>query len=231
VYFLVHVSDALAVLDNVCPDDVIEDLRRFFSNSDFETTNVRREFSIDNEKPPLRGKSSMFNCGDLIDATSVIGKFAILLSELTCDFSTIIGIPKVNWKSFSVTPWIYSTGSGFIPHVDGDTGYSGGFVFWCHEEWDVTWGGHLVVFERSVENFSGPDSMSNPPHLLKQSVFSKEKSLREPGIGTLVLPKRNRLVLLSPKVPHMVTTIEKQQAERLSLVGFFNKSFTSSKMR
>ncbi|MFF4112602.1 2OG-Fe(II) oxygenase [Streptomyces sp. NPDC001714] len=60
------------------------------------------------------------------------------------DLAPWVGLEGFDWEFMSATPYIYPVGSGLSWHED-TAGRSGSFVLYVHPEWQVDWGGELLV--------------------------------------------------------------------------------------
>jgi Rps23 Pro-64 3,4-dihydroxylase Tpa1-like proline 4-hydroxylase len=135
----------------------------------------------------------------------------------------VVGAEGEAWRRLSVCPWIYRAGSALSLHQDGEV-YSGAYVYYLHRHWKIHWGGHLLVLDpdaaRRAPGVEGAPPAMHPPWL--------DDALDEPysggsGIACCFFPKPNRLVLLGPQVPHLVTRVDANAGDnaRVTLAGFF----------
>lgn len=137
--------------------------------------------------------------------------------ETIADFLQI-GTDQVKYV---LSAYLYRAGWALPWHEDiGEHAeYLGAFSYYLHKEWRGNWGGELMILndERLYEADGGIDL-----------AFSQGTGLRAPshvrgGVGTFILPKPNRLVVLRPKVIHAVNTVSALAGEnmRFSLAGFY----------
>lgn len=117
-----------------------------------------------------------------------------------------------DWR---IQPWIYPPGTALSLHSDGGR-YAGALTFFFHQQWKLHWGGWLVVMN-SEANVSG--SLSVP-------VFDDDleaAAIADPGLGRMIMPLPNRLVVLAGSALHLVSRVDPTAGDRsrLSVGGFF----------
>lgn len=159
---------------------------------------------------PTRGdrrtpENATYPTGTAVDA---------LLEALLEDPDSLTPWVSDQWIRVSGRPYVYPPGSALSWHADDHEFYSGAFVYYCHPEWNVDWGGELMVA-------SGADpELPMMPFRFDNREYSD--LLMATGAGHFILPKPNRLVLLGD-VPHMVKPVAPAAgaAVRASLAGFF----------
>lgn len=122
-----------------------------------------------------------------------------------------------SWFRFTGRPYVYGSGSALTWHRDDHEYYSGAFIFYAHPEWNVQWGGELLVADPE-----GLDGLPVMPFRFDNTDYSE--MLLERGVGRYVLPRPNRLVVLGDRA-HMVTPVTRAAGRnvRASLAGFFLK--------
>jgi Rps23 Pro-64 3,4-dihydroxylase Tpa1-like proline 4-hydroxylase len=111
-----------------------------------------------------------------------------------------------------LVPWLYPPGSGLRFHRD-DGSYRGSFTFFLSGEWQLDWGGLLLLASRgsTIEHTQiGWDGASKP---LSDSA----------SWGSYVCPRANRLALIGPACGHMITRVDRNAGSRVraSVAGFF----------
>ncbi|MEM1153881.1 MAG: GlcNAc-transferase family protein [Pseudomonadota bacterium] len=237
-------SKQFIVFDNFLPEDEFERLYDYTSACDYKHINTEGEISRVwrlRDGFPLRGTRNLFYYGedseqrkpenkkDWIYPTGTgLDAFAEHLLRLAPRTERILGNPFEHWKKFSVTSWIYPAGTGLSLHDDGGA-YQGAYVYFLNKEWNIHWGGLLLVLaegsSRSMSEFKEEKGVSR--YMRKKWLDESEENalLWEPGFAQCVLPKRNRLVIISNFAQHMVTAINASAGDsvRRSLAGFFGK--------
>lgn len=147
----------------------------------------------------------------------------------------LIGKLGVDFENISARSYLYPEGTGLSWHEDA-VGYSGGYVFYAHPEWNVQWGGELLVADESARP---QDSESDrvvmltrqesglrltkvriPPFL---NNASQNAALGERGIGCYIAPKPNRLVVITAGNSHMINKVSAAAGDhvRCTISGFF----------
>ncbi len=156
--------------------------------------------------------------------------------QLLETLSTIDSIPKDWSDKISMMVHAYYSGAelGWHRDIKAKASYS----FYAHQQWHPMWAGNLLVADPRTRH-SGQASVTTPSMdgtALKDS-FGKDygqrgvtfdhnlerETLFEPGMGTFVIPKPNRLVILRNQCFHKVERVDPAagMAARVSLTGFF----------
>ena len=123
---------------------------------------------------------------------------------------------------YVMSAYLYRSGWGIPWHVDSGEGseYKGAFTYYVHKQWRGSWGGELMIL---------PDERhDSPTNGSIDLAFAQGTGLRAPshiedGVGTFILPKPNRLVVLRSGVLHSVNPVSVMAGEnmRFSLAGFY----------
>jgi hypothetical protein len=108
-------------------------------------------------------------------------------------FTPLVGRAGRDWAGLAMAIYLYPRGCGLSWHDDGRA-YSGAFTYYVHPEWNVLWGGELLVAHPTA---SGPEPEPEPEprgagsrHQLTNGV-ENERLLRA-GMGLYVQPRPNR---------------------------------------
>ena len=126
-------------------------------------------------------------------------------------YSAVVGN---EWARISARAYVYPAGTSLSWHRDDSDLYSGAFIYYAHPHWNAHWGGELLVAD---------DADGDLPimgHRFENESYSE--SLLENGGGRFVMPKPNRLVILSG-APHAVAPVSRAAGQnvRASVSGFF----------
>ena len=145
-----------------------------------------------------------------------------LVSVLPCG-EQLIG---TDWTDFTATPYIYPTGSCLSLHRDGFS-YSGAYTFFAHREWNVHWGGHLLVLDPRTPAPTYSNELLGPQVSWIDDA-SENSLVLDPGFAQCIFPKPNRLVLIAPDAQHLLSRVDVNagQHPRISIAGFFRKQST-----
>lgn len=120
------------------------------------------------------------------------------------------------YKDLTLRTYIYPMKSKLSWHTD--EGYQGAMTYYIHKSWSGSWGGELMTMELP-KNFEKP---KNGPHLDHEY---EDELLSTIGIGQVILPKPNRLVLMKGGTMHSINRVDPAagSAVRCSIVGFFKE--------
>jgi hypothetical protein len=183
---------------------------------------------------PLRGKvyishpskvedsSIIYPAGNAIDI--LIKKMLLHLEK----FEPYVGKFEIDWDYFYCRPYIYPINSGLSWHQDLHQSISGAYTFYCHPEWNVSWGGELLlmnakdVFQNTVENLYNEKIGLIGSHIDNTKI---NEVLLKRGHGIFIQPKPNRLVLIKKGILHTIKKVDSTAGNklRLTLQGFFMK--------
>jgi 2OG-Fe(II) oxygenase superfamily len=135
-----------------------------------------------------------------------------LFDDQRCD----LGPVGDGWDRVSARPYVYPAGTALSWHVDDSELFAGAFVYYAHPHWDAHWGGELLVADRHAD----AEPLPIMGHRFQTEPYSEE--LLEPGSGTFVMPRPNRLVLIGG-APHAVAAVRAAAGQnvRASVCGFF----------
>lgn len=119
-----------------------------------------------------------------------------------------------SWNRLVARPYVYPRETGLSWHVDDHELYAGAFIYYAHPVWNAHWGGELLVGET--------DGQELPIMGYRFETEPYSEQLLEVGCGNFIMPKPNRLVLLSG-APHMVAKVSSAAGQnvRATVAGFF----------
>jgi hypothetical protein len=147
----------------------------------------------------------------------------------------LIGKLGADFDNFSARSFLYPEGTGLSWHEDA-VGYTGGYVYYAHPEWNVQWGGELMIADESAR--PGESESDRVVVLTRQDGALKLTKIRIPpfldntsqnaaigarGLGTYIAPKPNRLVVIGGGNPHMINKVSAAAGDRVrcTIAGFF----------
>jgi len=157
------------------------------------------------------------------------------ITDQGAGWDDLIGRKDLDWCGFTARSFLYPQGTGLSWHLDLGR-YSGAFIYYAHPHWNVKWGGELMIADdpardRLGEAFDPHDpsctSIYNPDkskrfgqHL--ENTWENEKLL-ETGTGRYIMPKPNRLVIVSLGCAHSINPVSTAAGDkvRASVAGFF----------
>ena len=164
-----------------------------------------------------------------------LDRFLEALASQFDQLAGLVGRLGVDFENISARSFLYPVGTGLSWHEDA-VGYSGGYVFYAHPEWNVQWGGELLVADESARP---QDSESDrvvvltrqegglrltkiriPPFLDNRA---QNAVLGERGLGSYIAPKPNRLVVIAAGNSHMINKVSPAAGDhvRCTIAGFF----------
>jgi hypothetical protein len=225
------------VVDDLLPEDQFEQLWDYFQTEDFEHVHTKHwtpAFRLTDGNPLWGTTCSSHDNGELFSAAiyptkkaidHFIGKFI----SITPDLTELIGHYKDQWDYFFARPYLYPKGTGLSWHTDGKFEISGAYVFYCHPHWNAHWGAELLIdndpdsgMQYTHKNVMGLGERKIGFHLDPDSISNKMMGY---GVGHYILPRPNRLVVLTSQVLHKIKKVEDSAGHnvRASITGFFMK--------
>jgi hypothetical protein len=209
-------------VDDLLPDDAWWALLSWANTAEYHfvhETSLNRGWRL-TDGNPLQGPTH-WSEGDAPAPLRRLSEAVQAVAERETD---LLGAPGRNWSRFSLSPWIYPRRSGLSAHQDADI-FAGAFIFYMHRVWDVHWGGLLLAFA---------SGRKPPGHRLDGSpqtwppvadVEPDGDNLMSQQIVACVPPRPNRLVLIGPDTPHLITPVGDAAGDRsrLSVAGFFQR--------
>ena len=118
------------------------------------------------------------------------------------------------WDRIVGRPYVYPRETSLSWHVDDHELYAGAFIYYAHPTWNAHYGGELLIAET--------DGAELPIMGYRFETEPYSDALLEVGCGNFIMPKPNRLVLLSG-APHMIARVSPAAGAhvRASVAGFF----------
>lgn len=145
------------------------------------------------------------------------------MKECLPEVEHLIGRPGEDWLVSTATPYLYPSGTSISWHADA-WAYSGAVLYYVHPEWNVLWGGELLIAGEEVRakhraRRKGP-SVS---HSFDNRQDNEE--LYDVGIGQYIMPRPNRMVFIAEYCVHGTTKVTPAAGQnvRMSISGFFVK--------
>jgi hypothetical protein len=154
-------------------------------------------------------------------------------------FAPTVGKVGADWDVFSAMATIYVAGQGLVWHRDAMDN-AGSWVYYAHGEWNIEWGGELLLAHerdippeygvylhrlRPMEGFPDPPAWKS--HLDNRDA---NELLMARGVGSYVVPKPNRLVVIKGGTPHSIAKVRASAGRhvRASIGGFFKRPTAQS---
>ncbi len=133
-----------------------------------------------------------------------------------------------NWVRLAGRAYVYPRETGLSWHVDDHDLYAGAFIYYAHPLWDAHFGGELLIGETIQED----ENDELPIMAYRFETESYSQRMLEVGCGQFIMPKPNRLVLLSG-APHMIAKVSAAAGQniRASVAGFFLRPGADEEIR
>lgn len=169
---------------------------------------------------PLRGSAVYYDPSNVFDrpgarypTTSSVDVVIDAVRALAAKHPHVVGTEGTDWAGIFLSPWLYPVGSALSLHRDGGA-YTGAFTFFAHPRWGVHWGGELLLLEANTTALS-QQAQGSTGWFHEDQVDSL--------MATCVFPRPNRLVIVGPRRPHMITRVDVNAGDhvRTTLAGFF----------
>ena len=134
----------------------------------------------------------------------------------------LVGKAGEDWMDFTAAPWVYPRGSALSLHQDGFD-YSGAYTFFAHREWNIHWGGYLLVLDPATKPFDYYSVLGAHAAWIEDGTESRRTLT--PGFAQCIFPKPNRLVFIAPEAQHLLSRVDDNAGlhPRISIAGFFRK--------
>jgi 2OG-Fe(II) oxygenase superfamily len=223
------------VIDNFLDSAALAFVWSYVQSEDFE--HVHRTGWVTawrlSDGSPLRGPVTLSHPSetDRLSAVYPTGGAMDFLIEKILEFQgdlvPWVGQQGRDWSQFFCRPYVYPAGAGLSWHRDNQNNATGAFTFYCHPTWNVQWGGELLVADIGtrlvkfpVSELYGHESKFLGTHM---DNAPENDALLETAIGTYVLPKPNRLVVVPAGVLHAIKKVDPAAGDhhRVSLQGTF----------
>ena len=130
----------------------------------------------------------------------------------------LCGLCPNNWQRLTLSSYIYPTGARLSWHGDG-AAYTGALTYYCHPRWSPHWGGELLVANTPHESYMPKLDYDVAPGVDHSQI---DAWINAYGVGQMIVPKPNRLVLMKAGTCHMVNRVDRAAGDnlRMSVVGF-----------
>lgn len=230
-----HISDSFVIFDNVLSPEEAAFVWRYIQDESFEQVHQKKwvkAFRLSDGTPmwgppyisdsyDANTKCGVYPTGRAIDL--VISK----VKELAKTQESMIGTFGKDWAYFFARAYLYPANTGLSWHRDSENNATGAFVYYAHPEWDPQWGGEFLVAPHETKHHIMPKSKLYEgtekflgSHLDNQ--FERDV-LMDNARGEFVLPKPNRLVIMTSGVIHCIKKVDPAAGNkvRATIQGFF----------
>lgn len=189
----------------------------------------------------MRGPSINFGTIESAEAQHPTGAGVDLLikalSQKASDLKEWIGEYPKEWNSFTALPMLYPRNTGLYWHRDSPK-WTGSYTYYAHTIWNIEWGGALLIGDESLNQIPDDEygvflSKNKSAMGLKKELsfgafldnHDANELLMAKGMGTFIMPKPNRLVIIAKGNPHSVSKVLPAAGDhvRMSISGFFRR--------
>ena len=188
----------------------------------------------------MRGPSVVYGNYEPYEAKFPTGTGIDLLIQSMVDhapqFTKQLGEMGVSWEAFTALPMLYPKNTGLYWHRDAPS-WAGSYTYYVHREWNVEWGGALLIADESVKQISDDYGVFLSPKRSAMGIIGERSFgahidntqantfLMQRGIGSYIMPKPNRLVIISQGNPHSISKVHHGAGDhlRISISGFFQR--------
>jgi hypothetical protein len=235
-------SDQVAVFDDVLPKRAFAAVWRYVQNEEYRHVHqdgVEGVFRIGDGNPlvgrravyagPERGlpasvtaASSKADGADLVFPSTLAVDHVIrrVLGQAP-KLARWIGRAGRDWSFLTAAASVYPQGTGLSWHRDGSR-YTGAYIFYAHREWNVTWGGELLVADETTKS-DFYDELRRDATVHQFDNQAENRYLLNVGMGLYLMPKPNRLVVIAGGNAHAIAQVNRSAGNRVraSIAGFF----------
>ena len=236
-------TEQIEVYDDFLPEDVLAELYRWVIYAEHKHINTGEKISRSwrpHDGFPMRSDLSVFRyhqppegAGEkkprwVYPSGTGFDLFADGISNFMPNIAHMVGKPGADWQAFSISSFIYPAHTGLSLHKDGRQIYSGAYTFFLSPYWDIHWGGMLIVLDPATQLADEQIKVHGQASASFANVWlDREREnphVYTPGLGQVVLPKRNRMVFINPDCLHMITHVNEHAGDhvRMALSGFFH---------
>ncbi|WP_437733207.1 hypothetical protein [Sorangium sp. So ce1335] len=236
-----YADNEIAIFDDVLPQDQFAELWTFCQNEVYASVHDggRQPVWRIGDGEPLKGTTFAWPSVPIdglippgIDLSKAPLKFyptrtpvdsLLKAAKARCaTVENLIGKEGHAWAGITASPFVYPVGTGVSWHHDAGP-YSGAMIYYAHPEWNVLWGGELLVADRPSGTTEPANVLATPSRLHTFDNRHENDALFCPGMGRFVMPKPNRLVFLAGGTPHMISKVMPAAGNhvRVSIAGFF----------
>jgi hypothetical protein len=211
-------SPHIVVVDDLLPEDKFENLWIHIQNEKYSSPHNTQQgwqkvWRL-NDNNCLGGPNYYLNKKPFNNYMDAVSTYMINASK---NFEETVGVQGLHWTNASFRPYIYQSGSKLSWHNDAGK-YKAALTYYVHPYWGSTWGGELMYADVPKPEEIKEHNKSQP-HLDHrwEDIYLSFK-----GKGGWILPKPNRLVLMTAGVYHSINRVDQNAGDnpRCSIVSF-----------
>ncbi|MET0342259.1 MAG: 2OG-Fe(II) oxygenase [Polyangiales bacterium] len=217
---LTHVTSQYAVYDDVLPLDAFRRFWHMFRNTELNLVHARgvSGYYRPSDGIPYEGPQIAWTTRPLEEVLPDVGDTDALpiafypvgdahddlvraMQDALRRHPELVGRENVDWVGAMGRIIAYPPGTSISWHADDDD-VTASVIYYANPHWDVQWGGELFVADESTKG-----GLRREASLHEFESALETEVLLTRGIGTYVMPKPNRLVLLAGANPHKVAKV------------------------
>jgi len=217
-------NNKMVVWDNVLEDQEFGGLLTKFSETQFQkqhNTNWEKVWHP-GDGEVLRSSTSLYSCQ--MPAFKALQPLHDIMMQQCKDHPELCGKFGVDWHYLILSMYIYPAGSRLSWHGDG-VEYTAALTYYCHTQWSPHWGGELLV-----ANTPPLEMMPKVDYEVLASIDHRQLDafINAFGVGHMIVPKPNRMVLMKSGTCHMVNRVDQAAGDhlRMSVVAFTRKDYS-----
>ncbi|WP_329364620.1 2OG-Fe(II) oxygenase [Streptomyces sp. NBC_00669] len=223
-------GERYVVYDDFLPPEVFDQAVELMERSALGETGSVISAELDGPAHRTRGTHFPASIGE----TGSSGRPAVFtrVTQAVRTETGLFGAAGTDWDRLTFTFWQYPANSRLGWHNDAGRGRRGEYIVYLHREWDISWGGELMLIDQEPRTLlpaagGGPDpeetTASGSAGLVNKILRTCERS------PVAVLPRPNRLVMVMSDTLHTIRRVDHTAGEnrRCSLTGFayLNRKF------
>ena len=213
---LVRKTAQLAVYDEAVTPDQFAALGSWVSKSVYRTPSSAegwvKIWRLGDGEPMATGPSYLSK-GPFNSPLDAVAALAIEAARLNPDIIK-------PYRDIVFSTYLYTRGIKLSWHFDGDV-FSGAFNFYVHPYWASTWGGEFMFAETPPADPSRTAYGAHPDF----GHGWEDQQLAAIGIGSWLLPKPNRMVIIAPGTFHSVNRVDADAGDnvRCAITAFYQR--------
>ncbi|WP_435174215.1 2OG-Fe(II) oxygenase [Actinacidiphila sp. bgisy145] len=228
-------GERYVVYDDFLPSEIFDQAVELMERSALSETGSVISAELDGPAHRTRGMHFPASIGETASGRPAV--FTRVTQAVRAE-TGVFGTAGHDWDRLTFTFWQYPANSRLGWHNDAGRGRCGEYIVYLHREWDISWGGELMLLDREPRTLlsaadSGPQRGETAT---SESAGLVNRILRTCEVSPVaVLPRPNRLVMVQSDTLHTIRRVDQTAGEnrRCSLTGFayLNQKFQPESAR
>ena len=149
------------------------------------------------------------------------------VKQLVLSCIDLIGEQYKDWAYFFARSYLYPANTGLSWHRDNEHNACGAFTYYAHPTWNPQWGGEFLLSPYETREVRYPQSplYNSESRYLGSALDNsfEQKVLLEHSVGTYIVPKPNRLIIITSGIIHAIKKVDPAAGDhvRATIQGFF----------